>query len=163
MSILICFHDTPCIFSCRCFSASNSSSLMSAITTYLSCLTLVALHFSCLSALLLGQSHWRKTLLIPIPCSKAFDSSQLSMRLNGLFLVCHSGPSTIWCQVTWLVYFHIFPSTSLMIQLPLISNSLASMFLLMWIHFPGIAFSIPSLHVKNNHKHQVQSHTSSYP
>lgn len=36
--------------------------------------------------------------MVPIPCSKAFDSSQLSMRLNGLFLACHSGPSTIWCS-----------------------------------------------------------------
>lgn len=72
--------------------------LVSAVTTYLPSLTLVTLPSSCLSALLLGQSYWRKTLLVPIPCSKAFDSSQLSMRLNGLFLACPLGPSTIWCS-----------------------------------------------------------------
>lgn len=100
MSILICLHDTPCIFSCWCFSASNSSSHATHLcNNYLPVLfdsSSFTLH--CLSALLLGPSHWRKTLLVPIPCSKAFDSSQLSTRWNGLFLACHSGPSTIWCS-----------------------------------------------------------------
>lgn len=44
---------------------------------------------------------------MPIPCSKAFDSSQLSTRLNGLLLACHSRPSTVWCQLTCLTLFSL--------------------------------------------------------
>lgn len=97
---------------------------------------------------------------MPILCLKVFESSQLSTRLNGLLIACHSIPSSTWCLLTCLTlslltsFYELGDPANLTIFTR--TPSLASVFLLMWIPFPGIVFSIPSFHVKNNHKNQNQ-------